>query len=76
MVALISITLFFFFCEFGGRVDHQFDAINVEFYQYNWYLFPIELQQMLVVFMSGIQQPMIIRGYANTELTREAFKKV
>lgn len=76
MVGLLTIAFFFVFCEFGDQVERQFSAINDEFYKCNWHLFPFELHHMLVIFLPGIQQSVILRGYGNTQLTREAFRKV
>lgn len=56
-------------------VTHQFDLLNTDFWQLNWYLFPSKLQRMLIIFLSDIERPTIIRGYANTEFTREEFKR-
>lgn len=39
--------------------------------------FPIGMmEQMFVIFMTATQQSAIVQGYANTEITRDAFKKV
>lgn len=76
MVGCLTIAFFFVFCEFGDRVERQFNAINEEFYKCNWHLLPFEMHQMLAIFLLGIKQPVIIRGYGNTQLTRVAFRKV
>lgn len=73
---ILSIGLLLTFCEFGEMVTHQFDSFYEKLYQCDYYLFPIELQQMLVIFMAGTQRSTNIRGYANTEYTRNAFKRV
>lgn len=68
--------LIFFFCELGEMVTDQFHQFSDELGQCSWYLFPIELQRMLVTFMVNAQQPVIIHGFGNTLCTREAFKLV
>lgn len=71
-----SFTLIFLLCESGEAVSHQFDEFDNEFWQSNWYLFPIEMQRMLVIVMLNTQRPAIIQGYANTLCSRDAFKTV
>lgn len=57
-------------------LSYQFRMFNEELWQRDWYLFPIELQRMLVIFMLDTEQSMIIRGYGNIKCTRDAFKGV
>lgn len=76
LATIISIIFIFVFCECGEMVNQQFSTFNKEFCQCNWYLFPHEMQQMFVLFMSGTNQPMQICGYANTKFTRKMFKRV
>lgn len=68
-----TFALIFFLCECGELVLSQFDAFNNQLYQCNWYLFSMEMQRMLVIFMINTQQPPTIHGFANT---RDAFKGV
>lgn len=76
-VALItSIGPLFVVCEFGERVDNHFNAFHDEFCQCDWYLFPIKMQRMVIIFLGTTQQPAIIQGYGNITLTRADFKKV
>lgn len=71
-----AFAIIYFYCEFGEMVTHQFNAFHEVLCQCNWYKFPLDVQRMLVIFMSDTQQPAFIRGYANIECTREAFKNV
>lgn len=71
-----SFAAIFFFCEIGEQVSHQFDEFYREFYQCNWYAFPIQLQQAFLQALPNVQQPTVIHGYAKTFCTREAFKNV
>ena len=71
-----SFVLIFCVCEFGETITSQFRMFNVELCHCNWYLFPIEVQRMLVIFMADVQQPTFIQGYGNTVCIREVFKKV
>ena len=72
----VSILTIFFFCEFGDMINTQFDEFDDQLRQCDWYTFPIEMQQLLVIFMTSTQRPAMIQGFANTECTRDAFKKV
>ena len=66
----------FAYCEFGERVTHQFNQFNEHFCNCDWYLFPIEIKRIFLIVLVGIQDPVIIQGYAITVCTRDAFKKV
>lgn len=71
-----SFFLLFFYCESGQFVMNQFEEFDDQLYECGWYLFPNEMQKMLVIIMSNTQQPVIIHGLANAFCTREIFKKV
>lgn len=75
-LVLCSFTLIYLLCELGEKVTSCFGVFNVELYRCHWYLFPIEVQRMLVIFMSDTQQPIFIRSYGNIMCTRKVFKKV
>lgn len=75
---LAAFVLIFFLCELGEMVTNQYEFLNDQMYQCDWYSFPIGMQRMFVTFMSFTQQPVLIHGYGNTltQCTREIFKKV
>ena len=66
----------FFYCEFGQRLSDLFVEIDHAIGRLDWYLFPNEVQRLLVNFISDTQQPKFIRSYGNILCTREVFKKV
>lgn len=68
--------ILFLYCDLGQTMTNQFDGFNDELCRYNWYLFPIEMQHMLVIIMANTQQPAIVQGFGNIMCTRDAFKKV
>lgn len=76
IVCLWSIILTFTQCQIGEQVSKQFQAFYDELQQCNWYLFPVDAQQILVVILLNAQQPPIIRGFSNTKFTSDSFKKV
>lgn len=50
--------------------------LNDAFGQCNWYLLPIEMQQMMLIVVVNAQQPTIVRGFGNTSCGRQSFKQV
>lgn len=57
-------------------MTYQFSMFNEMLNKTNWYLYPAEMQRMLVIFISITQEPSFIRGYGNIECTRDSFKQV
>lgn len=73
---LLSFVGIFALCELGTQVKSQFKTLNSALFQLEWYLLPVELQRMLLIFMMGAQDAVLLRGYGNIECTRDAFKNV
>lgn len=71
-----SIAAIFIVCEFGHQLTMQFNKFDEELFQCNWYLFHIELQQMLVTVMANTQQLAYMQGFGNIQCTRNSFKEV
>lgn len=71
-----AIAVIFLYCELGEMVINQFNGFEKDLCQCKWYLFPIEIQQMLLIFVADAQHPISIRGYGNIVCTRDAFKSV
>lgn len=69
-------TFLYISCEFGEYVTSEFNKLNDEFFQSEWYLLPLEIQQRLPIFIASIQQPVEMHGFGNCVYTRESFKKV
>lgn len=63
-------------CECGEMITNQFNMFRNELDQTSWYLYPIEMQRMLVIVMANAQQPTIISGFGNAVCVRDSFKKV
>lgn len=63
------------FCEIGEMVSNQFNSFNAELVECNWYLYPIKMQQMFMIFMSNAQQPTNIHGYGNILCTRRTVEE-
>lgn len=64
------------FCELGEMVSSQFVAFNGSLERCNWYLFPIDMQQLMITAITNAQQPIEIGAFGNIVCTRETFKKV
>lgn len=71
-----SFVQLFFVCEIGERVSQEFEMFDETLYQSKWYLFPIELQRMLVIVVSNAQQSVFVQGFGNILCTRDSFKRV
>lgn len=76
VLVFLSFSIIFAFCELGSQVTNQFNALDEKLCQSIWYLLPIEVQRMILIFMLDAQHAMFLRGYGNIECTRNAFKNV
>lgn len=63
-------------CEFGEAVAAQFSGFDDRLCNCCWYLFPIEMQQMHLIFMTNTQRPVVIDTVFQIECTRETLKTV
>lgn len=63
------------FCTMGEILTQQFDQFYDELCNQNWYSFPVELQQMLVMFIRIAQKSVTIHGSATTLYRLQAFKE-
>lgn len=71
-----SFCTIFYWCETGEIITNGFDEIGEQIWQCEWYKFPDKLQRVMPTVINGIQQPVIITGFANLKLTRQSFKQV
>lgn len=76
VLVLFSFAIIFACCELGAQLTNQFSTLNEELYRFEWYSLPVGVQRMVLIFMSGTQQPVCLRGYGNIVCTREALKNV
>lgn len=81
-VGLISVLvpdvfgLFLLICEAGDRVATQFDLFGQELERCAWYVLPIKLQRIYLIFLSDTQQPKKIESYGGLICSRETLKRV
>lgn len=71
-----SLVGIFFVCELGENITHLFNIFSEKLCGCCWYLYPIEMQRIFLIFLSGTEQSAVILGYANIACTRDAFKNV
>ena len=66
----------FIACELGQRVNLAFVECSDMIDQFDWYLFPAEIQRLLPIILNFTQQPVEIKCFGSTTLDRETFKYV
>lgn len=71
-----SFALIAFYCEFSQMMCQKFSWFSEEVHHCDWYLFPIELKRLYLIFLLDVQQLSIVRGYGNILCTRDTFKTV
>lgn len=68
--------ILFIGCELGQRVSLAFEECREMVNQFEWYLFPAEIQRMLPLILHFTQQPFNITCYGSTNCDRGTFKAV
>lgn len=71
-----TLALVFVPCEIGERVRSEFMTLNFTISQFDWHLFPDEIQKILPVIIINAQQPVLIEWFGSISCVREVFKKV
>lgn len=71
-------TLFILFitCELGGQISSDFDGINDQINQFDWYLCPLKVQKILPPIMANLQQPVEFKCFGSFACNRDTFKAV
>lgn len=74
----ISMVLSFVYllCEPGEMMIGRFAKFEDQLGQFDWYLLPIEVQSLFMVFVSNAQNPIKICSYGGIMCERETAKKV
>lgn len=76
IIGTIGLALVFVCCELGQRMSDAFDGINFTIEQLDWYLIPVEVQQMLPMIITITQQPVELKCFGNIVCGREVLKNV
>ena len=63
-------------CELGQRFSNAFIEIDDLIGQHDWYLFPIDIQQMLPTVIINVQEAIEVKFFGSVACCREQFKKV
>lgn len=63
-------------CEIGQRYCNGFDGFIKKIDQFKWYLFPLELQQILPIVITNAQQTVTLKCFGSIACNRENLKKV
>lgn len=74
--AFTAFGLLFFICEIGQRYTSACDGVNDVANQFNWYSFPVKVQQMAPIIILITQQPIAIECFGSVMCLRDTFKKV
>ena len=64
------------FCEFSHIMSEEFNRFNDELNKSEWYLIPIEMQRIYLIFLLDTQQLTVVCGFGNIFCTRDTFKSV
>lgn len=84
-MALVLTTAFFTFyaftivltvCELGQRMTNECEDIDDEIEAFEWNLFSLEIQKMLLIILLEVQQPVELLIFGSTYGLRETFTKV
>lgn len=65
-----------FYCEASHWIGEKFQSFNYKLQQCDWYLYPVKLQRVYMMFTLDTQELTIARGYGNIACTRTTFKTV
>lgn len=60
----------------GQQATNAFSDMNDALDKIDWYLYPIEIQRMLVPVMIYSQKPALLEFFGSIACSREQFKKV
>lgn len=71
-----SFCVVFITCELGERLINAYGGIDDVIGQFDWYLYPFEIQKFLPTIIIIAQQPVAIECFGSVTTNREAFQQV
>lgn len=74
LLAFWSFIQVFVLCDLSERVNNNFNEID--FYQCNWYEFPIHIRRLIPTIILYTKKPIILEGFGNIKCTRETCLQV
>lgn len=72
----MTTSVIFVVCECVQRVTNSYSALTDTINQFDWYLYPIEIQHLLVPIIMYAQKPVEIAFFGSITCNREQFSKV
>ena len=63
-------------CELCQQIENAFVEIDDMIGEFDWYLFPNEIQQILPIIIAAAQKPVTIECFGSISCNRDVFKKV
>lgn len=76
LCAIWGIILVFITCEISQRFSNTFTDLYETVCQLEWYLYPVEVQQIFVLLILYAQKPCEIPFFGSYACSREQFKRV
>lgn len=71
-----SFGFIFIVCDLGQRTSDDFDELNDETTQLDWYLFSEDIKRILLTILINLQEPVVIEIFGSITNCRDCFKKV
>lgn len=75
-VACYGLGILFLACELSQRLVNAFTEIDRMIEQFDWYLFPLNIQRMLPIIIVVAQEPVNLECFGSISCNRAVFKKV
>lgn len=77
LCVLLWMTMFILsLCEPGARMINALQMFSEELCRCDWFLLPVQMQRMYMVFLLDTQHPIKIKSYGNLTCERETSKQV
>lgn len=76
LYAFFACIVLFILCELSQRSCDAFNNIDTMIEQWNWYLLPIKIQQILPLIFIIMQHPAKITCFGSISCNRDTFKNV
>lgn len=73
---LMALALVFINCELCQRISDAYEQVDITIVQFEWYLFPNDIQRMLPIIIANAQQPVELECFGSIKCGREVFKNV
>lgn len=73
--AVWSFGLVYIACEMSQRFCDALNEMDDDIGQLDWYLYPAEIQRLLLIIVENSQQPVIVKCFGSIACSRETLKK-